>query len=265
MGKAAQWEEMMESVFESLFFTAYMSFEEGEFFSEERLFKSAETGQRPTGKNTAYISEGEENEAEARRGAENKEREAGDVLRKRTAARGRIFENDALAEEILMRERVREADECLFEPLRERFDEEAEEFFAEGGFEKRLISEGFNEELPPETRGSLFREETAAGAESGYRELSLPEGIYEGYEAESVWEEIMKVEYAKSSGNFEHFEKGRIQRILTGAGEKSGETRGIRIEKVNNNISSEIDIDEVIDAMTMRITDLMTRSADGIY
>ncbi len=115
----------------------------------------------------------------------------------------------------------------------------------------------------------LFRKE-AMIREYGVNEVQLPKMIYEAAEAEDAEAAVGSEAYeAYISEIYETEGMGRsgAKRIIESAAERGGgESREVRIEMVNNNnISSKADIDDVADMLTMRICDIMNRSADGIY
>ena len=60
--------------------------------------------------------------------------------------------------------------------------------------------------------------------------------------------------------------RDETERLLEKSAPYERETRNVRIEVVNNNsVNSGADIDSILDALTERLEDMMSREADGLY
>lgn len=259
MGKIGEWEDIAEKIAESLFFEAVMSFEEGELM--KLIFPAENEGYTAKG-----VSEGEkkaEKSAAANLSEDIKritkmpeaEYDAAGLLEEAERAISRLWEEKAEEPAAYYSGEKENTMYIRAESLLTGNEEESAAEYDLSIGRDLIEAEGLKNMYE-----KLFSEEAMSG-EFGADEAQLPKMIYEA--AEKVGSEA----YINEAYGAEKIGRSGARRIIESTAERgSGASREVKIEMVNNNnISSKVDIDDVADMLTMRICDIMNRSADGIY
>lgn len=290
MGKIEDWEEIIGSIIESLFFGAEMSFD------EEALRSKADVGRN------LYEAEGRARAGSKAKGGE-KER-GGEEARVRisqnggavsvknaywsdyeAAERGKRsnFEEEALRERICrtleteayLTEQIRGLlgeegmsaafwdSECMQKSAWPRTDEVLQSLMYE---DMSLEKAGYIDTVAELERKEICRKESE-GADKYFTQGVAAVGVKSFFGDEyGAWEEEAEA-YLNDILSTKRTDKSTVKKIIeSGAEAEIGGGREVKIEMVNNNnISSKVDIDEVCDMMTMKIYDIMRRSADGAY